>query len=163
MCSCGEGELGVLCEKSWWSGSNLMGEEKTFFILPLGAGSQEEAENRAVDKVESSPSFYSRELYLICEIGQWESGGGGLKPFPIINMATVLPSCHAQLLSRVWLCDPLDCSPPGSSVHGIFQARTLEQVAISTPGDLLHPRIEPALAGGFFTSEPPGKPILLLK
>ena len=29
------------------------------------------------------------------------------------------------------LCDPKDCSPPGFSVHGIFQARTLEQVAIS--------------------------------
>ena len=29
------------------------------------------------------------------------------------------------------LCDPMDCSPPGSSVHGIFQARTLEWVAIS--------------------------------
>ena len=29
------------------------------------------------------------------------------------------------------LCDPVDCSPPGSSVHGIFQARKLEWVAIS--------------------------------
>ena len=29
------------------------------------------------------------------------------------------------------LCDPVDCSPPGSSVHGIFQARVLEWVAIS--------------------------------
>ena len=29
------------------------------------------------------------------------------------------------------LCDPMDCSPPGSSVHGIFQARVLERVAIS--------------------------------
>ena len=29
------------------------------------------------------------------------------------------------------LCDPMDCSLPGSSVHGIFQARTLEWVAIS--------------------------------
>ena len=29
------------------------------------------------------------------------------------------------------LCDPMDCSLPGSSVHGIFQARVLEQVAIS--------------------------------
>ena len=32
------------------------------------------------------------------------------------------------------LCNPMDCNPPGSSVHGIFQARTLEWVAIS----LLH-------------------------
>jgi len=30
------------------------------------------------------------------------------------------------------LCDPMDCSPPGSSVHGILQARTLEWVAISS-------------------------------
>lgn len=77
-----------------------MGEEKTFFILPLGAGSQEAAENHAVDKVESSPSFYSRELNFICETGQWESGGVLGEPFPIIN-TVVLPSCHAQLLSHV--------------------------------------------------------------
>ena len=30
------------------------------------------------------------------------------------------------------LCDPMDCSPPGSSVHGILQARMLEYVAISS-------------------------------
>src|SRR5574340_403025 len=30
------------------------------------------------------------------------------------------------------LSDPMDCSPPGSSIHGIFQARTLEWVAISS-------------------------------
>ena len=29
------------------------------------------------------------------------------------------------------LCDPMDCSPPGSSVHGIFHARIVEQVATS--------------------------------
>ena len=29
------------------------------------------------------------------------------------------------------LCDPMDCSPPGSSVHGIFQARVLEWGAIA--------------------------------
>ena len=33
--------------------------------------------------------------------------------------------------SRPTLCDPMDCRPPGSSVHEIFQARTLEWVAIS--------------------------------
>ena len=35
----------------------------------------------------------------------------------------------AQLCST--LCDPMDCSPPGSSLHGIFQARLLEWAAIS--------------------------------
>ena len=38
----------------------------------------------------------------------------------------------AQSLSHVWLfSDPMDCSPPGSSVHGIFQARILEWAAIN--------------------------------
>ena len=37
------------------------------------------------------------------------------------------------LLAQSCLCDPTDCSPPGSSVHGILQARILEWVAISYP------------------------------
>ena len=38
------------------------------------------------------------------------------------------------------LCSPVDCSPPGSSVHGIFQARILEWVAISFSRGSSHPR-----------------------
>ena len=38
------------------------------------------------------------------------------------------------------LCDPMDCSPPGSSVHGIFQARIMEWVAISSSGGSSWPR-----------------------
>jgi len=58
-----------------------------------------------------------------------------------------------------------DCSPPGSSVHGILQARMLEWVAISfargsQPRDQTHVS---CLAGGFFTTEPPGKPIYFSK
>ena len=60
------------------------------------------------------------------------------------------------------LPDPMDCSPPGSSVRGILQAKILEWVAISfSKGDLPDQGIEPvspALAGEFFTTEPPGKP-----
>ena len=42
------------------------------------------------------------------------------------------------------LCDPMDCSPSGSSVHGIFQARILEcGLPFPPPGDLPHPGIEP--------------------
>ena len=52
----------------------------------------------------------------------------------------------------------MDCSPPGSSVHGILQARILEWVAMPPPGDLPDPGIKPgsvvspASAGGFFTT-----------
>ena len=36
-----------------------------------------------------------------------------------------------SLQSCLTLCDPIDGSPPGSSIHGIFQARVLEWVAIA--------------------------------
>ena len=39
--------------------------------------------------------------------------------------------CVQALQSCPTLCDPMDCSPPGSSVNGILQARILEWVAIS--------------------------------
>ena len=40
------------------------------------------------------------------------------------------------------LCDSMDCSAPGSSVHGFSQARILECVAISSLGDLSDPGME---------------------
>ena len=52
----------------------------------------------------------------------------------------------------------MDCSPPGSSVHGILQARILEWIAMPPPGDLPEPGVEPmsimfpVLAGVFFTT-----------
>ena len=44
----------------------------------------------------------------------------------------VLSRSVAQSLSRLILSDPVACSPPGSSVLGILQARILEWVAISS-------------------------------
>ena len=55
----------------------------------------------------------------------------------------------------------MDCSPSRSSVHGISQARILDWVAISVSRDFPDPGIKPEsppLAGGFFTTEAPGKP-----
>ena len=53
------------------------------------------------------------------------------------------PSMHLVAQSCLTPGDPIDCSPPGSSVHGILQARTLEWVAISSSRDLPNPGIEP--------------------
>ena len=53
----------------------------------------------------------------------------------------VLVCLHAQ--SRLTLCDPMDCSPPGSSVHGIFQARILAWVAMPSSRDRPNPGIKP--------------------
>ena len=58
------------------------------------------------------------------------------------------------------VCDPVDCSPPGSSVHGILQARILEWVAISFPRVSSQPRDKPrspALQADALTSEPLGE------
>ena len=56
------------------------------------------------------------------------------------------------------LCDPMDCSSPGSSVQGISQARILERVAISFSRGSSQPRDWTRVcctAGGFFATEPP--------
>ena len=50
--------------------------------------------------------------------------------------------CMLSHFSPVWLCDPLDCSPPGSSVHGILQARTLKRVAIPSSRGPYQPGIK---------------------
>ena len=62
------------------------------------------------------------------------------------------------MLSHVWLCDPMDYNPPGSFVHGIFQARILEWVVIPFSEDLPDQGIKPvtpALTGRFFATEQP--------
>ena len=59
------------------------------------------------------------------------------------------------------LCDPMDRSPPGSSVHGILQARILSGLPFPSPGDFPDPGIKPgfpALQADSLPSESPGKP-----
>ena len=66
--------------------------------------------------------------------------------------------CMLSRFSCIWLWDTMDCSPPGSSVHGILQARILEWLPCPPPGDSPHPGTEPesltspVLAGRFFTT-----------
>ena len=61
------------------------------------------------------------------------------------------------------LCDPMDCSPPGSTVQGISRQEYWSGLPLPSPGVLPDPGIEhtspafPALAGIFFTSVPTGK------
>ena len=47
---------------------------------------------------------------------------------------------HAKLLSRVWLCDLMDCSSSGYSVHGIFQAKILKWVTVPSSRGSSPPR-----------------------
>ena len=66
-----------------------------------------------------------------------------------------------SLQSCLTLCDPMAHRPPRSSVHGILQARILEWVAVSSSRRSSQPRDHTHvsyIAGGFFTTKPPGKP-----
>ena len=85
--------------------------------------------------------------------------GSGPTPYPPSNCT--FQEKHVCVLShfgRVQLCNPLDYSPPGYSVHGILQARILEWVAISYSRGSSNPGIKPTflmspvLAEGFFTT-----------
>ena len=61
----------------------------------------------------------------------------------------------ATFFSRLTLCDPMDCSPPGSSVHGILQARVLLQGIFPTQGS--NPSVT-TLEADSLSSEPAEKP-----
>ena len=74
--------------------------------------------------------------------------------FVTSGSSAVVQSCPS-------LCHSMDCGPPGSSVHGVLQARILEWVAMPSSGDLPGPGIEsrsPALQVDSLPSELPGKP-----
>ena len=70
------------------------------------------------------------------------------------TLSTAAAAAAKSLQSCPTLCHPLDCSPPGSSVHGILQARILELVAISFPRGSSQPRSS-ALQVDSLPSEPP--------
>ena len=74
--------------------------------------------------------------------------------------------CYAMSLqSCPTLCNPVDCSIPGSSVHGILQARTLEWVAMPFSRGSSHPGIESrssALQVGSLPTELSGNPRVYL-
>ena len=65
--------------------------------------------------------------------------------------------CTVLVQVSTTLCDPMDCSPPGSSIYGILQARILEWVAMPAFRGSSWPRYRTCvscIAGKFFTTEP---------
>ena len=107
------------------------------------------------------PALYRKggqRWYVVCENSEKllcsRAGWFQLKNH-ILNHSFIKPFIYSFMHAHSCLTfgDPSDCSPPGSSVHGLFQARILEWVAILSPAS-------PALVGGVFTTEPRGKPLL---
>ena len=78
----------------------------------------------------------------------------------ILRAVKILHLC-ANCFSHVRLCNPMDCSLPGSSIHGILQAWILKWVAISSSRRSSWPTGWTwvlCIMGGLFTTEPPGRP-----
>ena len=97
----------------------------------------------------------------VCSRKRWWGAvlhGSSAVPAPV----TVESNAFQQLCPV--LCNPMDCSPPGSSVHGIFHSEYWSGLPFPSPGDLPDPGMEPAslvspaLTGGFFTTEPSENP-----
>ena len=87
----------------------------------------------------------------LCSVGFICCSTSKLTLIQLLHVCTCAQLCPT-------LCNRIDCSLPDFSVHGIFQAGILEQVDISYPGITLASLV---LAGGFFTTVPPGSPISL--
>ena len=87
-----------------------------------------------------------------------------LAAFNICSIVQLL-LCTLVTQSCPNLCDPTDCSLPGSSVHGIFQARILEWVAISSSRRPSRPRDQTCISCSgrwILTTEPLGKPTVTI-
>ena len=103
-----------------------------------------------------SSSVYSCHLFLISSASVrslpflspslWEKSGTGLV-FLWLTLYWFGACLCAQSLNSVWLCNPMDCSLPDSSAHGIFQARVLEWVAISSSRGSYWPKDETCVSG----------------
>ena len=86
-------------------------------------------------------------------------------PISGYHLTNNLMLCVLVAQSNLTVFNPVDCSSPGSSVHGILQTRILEWLPFISPGDLPNRGIEagsPALQVDYLPSEPPGSPSLML-
>ena len=70
--------------------------------------------------------FSNKQLFYLQQVAIFE----GTNNLLVVKFNISNHPLYVKSLNRVWLCDPTDCSLPGSSVHGIFQAIVLEWVAI---------------------------------
>ena len=88
-----------------------------------------------------------------CRPVQWRVRRRGLEGEGSPPSDCCIAVCVLVAQSCPSLCDPMDCSPPGSSVHGILQARILEWVAMLSSRGSSQPRDQTQvfhIAGGFF-------------
>ena len=118
----GDGQGGLVCCDSWLHKDSDMMEQLNWTELN--------------SKLEVAVAIILIKSIQLGLTEGWEWVRWCAQCFYVGSKCEVAQSCST-------LCDPMDCSLPGSSVHGIFQARILEWIAFPSPGDLPDPGIEP--------------------
>ena len=108
------------------------------------------------DTLVTAPGFNSHEILRQKQPSSTSLVGWGLQ---LLGWRQYLYVCACSVSESCLALDPMDYSPPGSSVHGILQARILEWVVISLSKRSFGPRerthvslVSPSLADGFFTT-----------
>ena len=137
-------------------------QEQHSKLVPGGQGYSRYPSFHVLPGSPYTPEVEVETVYRVLTVSMtgaiFPSGEGGQTPCGSRKCScSVAQSC-------LTLCDPMDCILPGSSAHGILQARILEWVAISSSRGSSQPRDRTCVscascpAGGFFTTEPSGKP-----
>ena len=148
---------------------------ENFFVVAIGGGAASTrrgkttiaAKHPGASRAALQQSIIQPQASVLLRLGSLVLCKISLCFFPALKSHYLLFTVVVCAQSCLTLCDPMGCSPSGSSVLGILQARMLAWVAFSLPGDLSDLGIEPvspqtlALAGGFFTTVTPRKPHLL--
>ena len=111
---------------SWDTVKSTLNRLYTFVLCDLPQKSPMSSNTGVTTQVESLEGVMKTEERL----------SNGNQPFRTPSRGKVFFKLKVLVLkSCLSLCDPIDCGPPGSSVHGILQARILEWVAISFKGE----------------------------
>ena len=132
----------------YWDVKVVMLRGNSLEVLTTGGHGLKDKQNLVTQEVSRKSSQQNR--FVLTTIQCWKNS----KP---------VDSCGQRGLKEEYvqcstLCDPMDCSLPGSSVLGISHQEYYSGLPFTSPGDLLDPGIEPAspaLANRFFTT---GKP-----
>ena len=139
--------------KLWWSNFSSVKKKSAdslYFIKPCRLAAAAAA---AAKLLQSCPTVWSHRWQPSRLLRSWDSPGKNtgvgchflLQCMKVKSESEVAQSC-------LTLRDPMDCSLPGSSIHGIFQARVLEWGAIALSGVDLHHKFN--TTGCLFTIKP---------
>ena len=157
LASCLAGGILVLVPAGWWGlwvdpNANKLGKG-----FQNGTCQRQYPRGRKSTPKMTVASVWVPRMSSSCFLPLWEASWG--------QQAICVCECVCAQ-PRPTLSNPMDCSPPGSSEHGIFQTRILEWVDIASSRGSSWPRDQThisCLAGWFFTTEPPGKPGVMIR